>query len=205
MQTQFLNNGSIGNIEQEMKTIYLFFKIETTGLPINYQAPVSDLKNWPRLVKISWILSDDSGWNIDSKSLIIKPEGFTIPMETSAIHGITTEHAMQEGSKLVKVLHMFNNLIDEADLIVSHNVDFGIKILLAEYYRNSIPSKLSNKPRLDIMKSSTDYLQLSGPLGFKFPKLSELYSHLFSESFAEVDGITAIEQCFWEMKQLQII
>ena len=205
MKTQFLQHGSIENIEQEMKTMYLFFKVETTGLPINYQAPVSDTNNWPRLVKLCWTLSDETGWRIDSKSIIIKPIGYTIPMGSVAIHGITTEQALEEGGDLVEVLHQFNNLIDEADFIVSHNVEFGKKILLAEFYRNSIRTNLSNKPSIDIMKASTDYLKLSGPLGFKFPKLSELYSHLFAQPFDEVDGITAIEQCFWEMKQLQII
>ena len=205
MKTQFLQHGSIENIEQEMKTMYLFFKVETTGLPLNYQAPVSDTNNWPRLVKLSWTLSDDTGWRIESKAIMIKPIGYTIPMGSVAIHGITTEQALQEGSDWVEVLHQLNNLIDETDFIVSHNVEFGRKILLAEYHRNSISTTLSNKPSIDIMKRGTDYLQLSGPLGFKYPKLSELHQHLFAQPNDEVDGITAIEQCFWEMKQLQII
>ena len=205
MKIQSMHHGSIEHIEHEMKTMYLFFKVETTGLPNNYQAPVSDSNNWPRLVMLTFRLADQTGLRIDSKSMIIKPIGYTIPMGSVAIHGITTEQASQEGSDLVDGLQQFNNLIDEADFIVSHNVEFGKKILLAEYYRNSIPTNLSNKPSIDIMKAGTDYLQLSGPLGFKFPKLSELYSHLFAQPFDEVDGITAIEQCFWEMKQLQII
>ena len=38
--------------------MYLFFDTETTGLPRNWKAPVTDLNNWPRMVQIAWILSD---------------------------------------------------------------------------------------------------------------------------------------------------
>lgn len=33
--------------------MYLFFDTETTGLPKNWKAPVSDLNNWPRLVQLA--------------------------------------------------------------------------------------------------------------------------------------------------------
>ena len=39
-------------IESENFGTYLFFDTETTGLPANWQAPMSDLENWPRLVQI---------------------------------------------------------------------------------------------------------------------------------------------------------
>jgi hypothetical protein len=29
--------------------MYLFFDTETTGLPKNWKAPVTDLNNWPRM------------------------------------------------------------------------------------------------------------------------------------------------------------
>ena len=53
--------------------MHLFFDTETTGLPKNWKAPVSDLNNWPRMIQIGWILSDN-GHRIDTGSFIIKPE-----------------------------------------------------------------------------------------------------------------------------------
>jgi hypothetical protein len=38
-----------------LKIMYLFFDTETTGLPKNYKAPVTDLNNWPRLVQLAWL------------------------------------------------------------------------------------------------------------------------------------------------------
>ncbi len=71
--------------------MYLFFDTETTGLPQNWKAPVTDLNNWPRMIQIAWILCDDKGNRIESDDFIIKPENFEIPKDASTIHGISTE------------------------------------------------------------------------------------------------------------------
>jgi DNA polymerase III epsilon subunit-like protein len=52
---------------------YLIFDTETTGLPINWKAPVSDLNNWPRLVQIAWMQCDNSGKILSSSDYIVKP------------------------------------------------------------------------------------------------------------------------------------
>ncbi len=33
--------------------MYLIFDTETTGLPKNYNAPLTDADNWPRLVQLA--------------------------------------------------------------------------------------------------------------------------------------------------------
>ncbi len=53
--------------------MYLFFDTETTGIPKNYKAPASDLKNWPRLVQLAWLATDDTGIEIRSAERIVKP------------------------------------------------------------------------------------------------------------------------------------
>lgn len=35
---------------------YLFIDTETTGLPKEYDAPYTDIDNWPRLVQLAWIV-----------------------------------------------------------------------------------------------------------------------------------------------------
>lgn len=80
--------------------MYLFFDTETTGLPRNRNAPVSDLNNWPRLVQIVWLLYDVSEKQISSHDYIIKPQGFTIPSDSAKVHGISTERANKEGVPL---------------------------------------------------------------------------------------------------------
>ena len=102
--------------------MYLFFDTETTGLPRNYKAPVTDLNNWPRLVQLAWLFYDESGNKIAGNDIIIKPEGFTIPVESSRIHGISTERAMREGVSLTEVLQEFQIVIDQAESAL-YNLD----------------------------------------------------------------------------------
>jgi len=189
--------------------MYLFFDTETTGLPRNWKAPVTDLNNWPRMIQIAWILCDNNGNRIESDDFIIKPENFEIPIEASRVHGISTEKANNEGEDLAKVLSIFNELVERADFIVAHNISFDEKILGAELLRKRIESNFSRKRKLCTMQSSTNYCKLPGPYGYKWPKLSELHIKLFGEDFedahdASVD-INATEKCFWEMRKLGLI
>jgi DNA polymerase-3 subunit alpha len=38
--------------------MFLIYDTETTGLPKNYNAPLTDSDNWPRLVQLAWQLHD---------------------------------------------------------------------------------------------------------------------------------------------------
>ena len=189
--------------------MYLFFDTETTGLPKNWKAPVTDLKNWPRMIQIAWILCDDKGNRIESDDFIIKPENFHIPIGASRVHGISTEKAISEGVELKKVLIEFNKLVEQSNFIVAHNISFDEKIVGAELLRKGIKSNFEEKTKLCTMHASTNYCKLSGPYGYKWPKLSELHIKLFGEDFDEAHDasvdINATEKCFWEMKKIGII
>lgn len=189
--------------------MYLFFDTETTGLPRSWKAPVSDLNNWPRLVQIAWLQYDGKGNKISGQDYIIKPEGFTIPHEASQVHGITTERAMQEGAALNKVLEEFAGLINASSFLVAHNMNFDEKIVGAEFLRGSISNRLFETQRLCTMKASTNYCQLPGNYGYKWPRLSELHIKLFDADFEEAHNasvdIEACAKCFWELKRRGVL
>ena len=189
--------------------MYLFFDTETTGLPRNWKAPVTDVNNWPRMIQVAWILCDNNGNRIETENYIIKPENFRIPAEATKVHGISTERAIIEGEELNKVLNNFNEYIEQTDYIVAHNISFDEKILGAEFIRKNIQTNFNRKRKLCTMKSSTDYCRLPGPYGYKWPKLSELHIKLFGEDFDEAHDasvdINATEKCFWEMRKRGLI
>jgi DNA polymerase-3 subunit epsilon len=54
--------------------MYLFFDTETTGLPKNWKAPVTDLENWPRMIQIAWILCDEAGNKLDTQFILLNPK-----------------------------------------------------------------------------------------------------------------------------------
>ena len=77
--------------------MYLIFDTETTGIPHNKTAPITDLDNWPRVVQLAWQLHDRKGKLISRQNLIIRPDGYDIPYKAEQIHGISTKRALAEG------------------------------------------------------------------------------------------------------------
>ena len=62
---------------------YLFFDTETTGLP--YDDSISaedDYRNWPRLIQLSWIMTDDKGVTTKEMNKIVIPVSQPNKMQT---------------------------------------------------------------------------------------------------------------------------
>lgn len=189
--------------------MYLFFDTETTGLPRNWKAPVSDLNNWPRLVQLAWLYYDKDGNKLSGNNFIIKPEGFSIPSDAARIHGISNERAMREGAVLQSVLNEFQTLISQSSHLVAHNMSFDEKIVGAEFLRKNMTNAISAKNRICTMEKSTNFCKLDGPYGYKWPKLSELHYKLFGTGFEEAHNaavdINATAKCFFQLKKIGVL
>ena len=189
--------------------MYLFFDTETTGLPIDRNAPISMLSNWPRLVQIAWLVYDDLQQQLEEFSAIIRPDGFLIPNEAARVHGITTEMALEEGVELRDVMIRFAEAVAEADLIVAHNISFDEKVVGAEFLRIEIPHQLFETQRLCTMTVATEFCQIPGPYGFKWPTLSELNYCLFREEFSEIHNasvdVSICAKCFFQLRHLGVV
>lgn len=144
---------------------------------------------------------------IVAKNHIIKlPSGIRIPEEVSNIHHITDEISAEQGILIEDVLREFVYYLRKVDLIVCHNVDFDAKMLQIEMIRAAAAATAIEPDALDLlqyflnnsaahyctMKQSTSLCNLvcAGKHGnyVKYPKLSELYTTLFSENVIE-DGL----------------
>src|SRR2546421_6455518 len=106
--------------------MYLIFDTETTGIPHNKTAPITDLENWPRLVQLAWQLHDSHGKLLSQHCYIIKPEGFDIPFKAEQVHGISTRRAQEEGIEVRKVLGLFEDDLAKTKMLVGHNIEFDI-------------------------------------------------------------------------------
>ena len=190
--------------------MYLFFDTETTGLPRNWRAPVSDLRNWPRMVQLAWQVYNFSGELIDERNAIIRPEGYAIPASVSRLHGITDKRAREEGEDLSTILGLFASVVGEAQLVAAHNISFDLKIVGAEFLRTKIEHQLEQKPQVCTMKSSLAYLKLPGKYGkYKNPSLTELHQKLFGAAFDDAHNaladVAACARCFFELKKRSVI
>lgn len=192
--------------------MFLIFDTETTGLPRNYNAPLSDSDNWPRMVQIAWQLHDETGQLLHYDSIIIKPEGYTIPFNAEQIHGISTKRALEEGRDLKTVLQEFIEIVNKCKYLCGHNIEFDINIIGAEFLRMGLPNVFEGKPSIDTKSDeTTTFCAIPGGKGgkFKWPTLSELYTKLFNESFAEAHNaafdVQATAKAFFEIIKRSII
>ncbi len=107
--------------------ILMPFDTETTGLP-DWKNP-SEAENQPHIVQLAALLVDESGEIIDSMDVIVKPDGWLIPADTIAIHGISNERAQDEGIPEEDALRQFIGLFLRCDLRVAHNTTFDNRII----------------------------------------------------------------------------
>ena len=191
--------------------MYLIFDTETTGLPKNYNAPVSDLDNWPRLVQLAWQLHDGYGKLISAQNFIVKPEGFTIPYNSQQIHGISTERAMEEGHDLNDVLKAFTEDLAKTTIAVGHNIEFDLNIVGAEYLRTEQENKLEGFENIDTKNVATEFCAIPGGKGgrFKWPTLTELHFKLFGKGFDDAHDaaydVDATARCFFGLLDQSVV
>jgi DNA polymerase III subunit epsilon len=183
----------------------LFFDTETAGLPKNWKAPHTDTANWPRMVQLAWLVYTLDGKQVTGGNYIIRPEGFTIPIEASNIHRITTQRGLSEGVALQEVMSQFALALSTCTHVVAHNINFDKNIVGAEFIRANINHPLFERNHICTMQATTNFCALPGNWGYKWPTLSELYHKLFNEYFDEAhDGfvdVSATAKCFWELQK----
>jgi DNA polymerase-3 subunit alpha len=186
--------------------MFLIFDTETTGLPRNYNAPLTDFDNWPRMVQVAWQLHDAKGNLISANSIIVKPEGYTIPFNAVQIHGITNERALEEGQDLKAVLQEFVDAVSKTTYLCGHNIEFDNNIVGAELLRCGLENVLAGKAFIDTKNDqTTEFCAIPGGRGgkFKWPTLTELYSKLFNDTFAEAHNaafdVLATGKVFFEI------
>lgn len=167
----------------------LAFDTETTGLPTERNASIMDMEKWPYIVQLSYVLYDtELHESIACVDDLIKVTT-QIPSEATAIHGITTEMCIEKGISIIDALQKFNKTLLQADIIVGHNISFDKQLLMVEFMRTKIVRQQFTingvrKPEYCTMKRTNEIcgieiINQKGEKYFKYPTLSQLYTHLF--------------------------
>ena len=200
--------------QSQQTTKYVFFDTECNGLPFSDKLGVDDTSNWPRMIQLAWLVTDEHGNILKRQSHIIYPQGFIITNEVENLTGITTSRAKGEGVNLRTVLNEFMDDLVDAELVIGHNIDFDKHVLGCELYRERLDyDTLLNKKSVCTMQRSTNFCAIPNPNsyygGYKWPKLEELHRKLFGcNIFGAHDALTDVEatkKCFYELKKKGIL
>ena len=182
---------------------FLFFDCETTGKPKAYNASYEDVENWPRVTQLAWMLCNEAGEILLQHQSLITPDGWEIPEEEFFINNnMSTVRCQEHGQPINLILGMLMEAKQQAQFLVAHNLNFDHRVVWAEFIRAGIEPKRGMSKICTMMKS-TKYCNIPGARGPKWPKLEELYMHLFGKNF---DGahdamadVIALKDSFFEL------
>jgi len=182
-----------------MKTV-VFFDTETTGLPL-FNDPSEDPRQ-PHMVQLAAVMVDlDTKQDLQCIDLIIKPNGWVITPEMTAIHGITQEMAMDLGVSEKIATEALLDLVGTR-LRVGHNESFDARILriaakryltdeIADTWKAGeaectarLTTKICNLPPTEKMLAA----KRNTP---KTPNLQEAYTHFFGKPFENAHSALA--------------
>lgn len=190
----------------------IIFDTETTGLPENYNADITDVNNWPRIVQISWQIYTLECILVKEENYIIKPYNFEIPFNSTKIHKITHDYALKHGHDLKYVLKIFNSDIKNILCFVGHNLVFDIKVISCEFFRLGLPLNYLNKKIIDTKEESLNFCAIklkATSARYKWPTLSELHMKLFDEEFSNLHNsiydVMATAKCFFKLIIIGVI
>lgn len=183
---------------------YLFFDTETTGLP-DYRMP-AEWEGQPRICQLGAIVTDADGRVKAEANLLIKPDGWSIPDASAAVHGITQSDAEKYGFSIRAALSIFDRLMPMARTIVAHNLQFDLMMIQIEAARTDTSNMRFDFPAecYCTMTNATPVLQLPptakmaarGKTEFKKPNLQEAYRHFFGREFEGAhDAMADVRAC----------
>lgn len=119
-----------------------FIYTETSGLhQVNEDVSKKKLFGYARMVTLNYeigYVKDKEFVQEKISRQIVKPRCMVIPQETVEYHGITQEIANAKGTNPELVINQFKDEIKTVDIIVSHNIDFHLRTILAEAVRYNI-------------------------------------------------------------------
>lgn len=192
------------------KNLTLFIDIETTGLSIKDDESYENLNNWPYIVQLGFILYDDNFGKLSERSIVLKPENYNIPFESTRIHGISHDFALNKGKNRLDALSFMDLILSNVEVVIGHNVEFDLNTLKCEILRakksENILFQNINHKVIDTMKMGSNICRIPSHKPwetYKWPKLDELYTKLFNKSFEgqhnALNDIKATYDCYFEM------
>lgn len=189
---------------------------ETTGLPL-FKEPSEDPRQ-PHIVQLAACLVDlDTRRIVSTLDVICKPDGWLIPDEVAAIHGITTEHAADVGIPESLAVEMLLEMVGDR-LRIAHNEQFDARIVRIACLRHFEASQADEWKggkaactallATPIMKlPPTDRMRAAGFKKFKTANLAEAVLHFTGKplenahsALADVHGCMAV---FFAIQDLQ--
>lgn len=179
---------------------YLIFDTETNSV-----------RNDRVALQLAWVLAEEDGSILSSKSYIILQE-VEIDPYSEAVHGISKSTVHSKGVDKKLVYADFIADIEKSDCIVGHNLSFDMTTVDNDLQSLSMDNLLDKKQSFCTMNMSKDYVQAKDKKGnLKNPRLEETAGVLFYNDInKKFDGchdalcdVNLTAKCFFELIRLE--
>lgn len=161
----------------------LVFDTETTGI---IPKIIPHISKCPHILQFSYIIYDLDKYKIleEYNRIIHISKDIEISSDSISIHGINKEKTNKSRTNIINCLINFDKKIKNCDIVVGHNIDFDLKMVNIECYRNNMsPIFNENQSILCTMKEGIELCKIEAVNSkgsyFKWPKLIELHEKLF--------------------------
>jgi DNA polymerase III epsilon subunit-like protein len=158
----------------------IFIYCQTNGLHQTNETVIKkNLFEFARLVSLNYeigIFEKKKFKSLKKIDVIIKPRCMFIDEDTIKIHGITNEIAKEKGIEIEEILKKFKDDLKDVEFIVTHNQNFHLKTIMAEFIRYNLPFSFEKFKKIDLMNFNHE---------IKPPKLNLLYNELINKSHSD--------------------
>jgi DNA polymerase III epsilon subunit-like protein len=156
------------------------FDTETTGI-YDYRAPAS-ADHQPDVVQLCAMLCDED--KVYSAINVFVHSDSEIPEAAYAVHRIDRAMTARVGISRLRACQLLDSFARKADVLVGHNIDFDIGIMMTATLREGGKGESLKKPRFCTMKEAVQHCKLPNPKRpgtFKWPSLQEAYTILIDQ------------------------
>lgn len=153
---------------------YLIVDVETNGMQ-DFRLPADD-PSQPYIASLAFLFVGDDMKIEREFNCLIKPDGWSMTPETTAINGLTDAQLEAEGIPIAEALKVFSGGVSEGRIVVGHNVAFDLKCVRGSLRRSGLPDLFEITRNICTMRALTDVCKIppnGNRGGYKWPKLSE--------------------------------
>jgi len=156
---------------------YLVIDTETNGV-FDFKLP-ADAEGQARLAHLAMIYLDEDGSEERRDDIYVRPNGWTMSAEASAVNGLTDEFLIEEGFDVRYALNEYRLAVMAGRAIVAFHAQFDCKVMRGEFRRIGLPDLFEETNNICVMRPMVKLcgLKQEGSNRAKFPKLGEALAH----------------------------
>lgn len=123
----------------------------------------ADAEGQPRLAQIAMLLIDDEDGSIESEhSFYIKPDGWTMEAEASAVNGLTDEFLRDHGVPVRDAMEAYSQAILSGRYLIAFNAQWDAKMCRAELRRAGMPDLFEQTRNVCVMRKANGIILKEG-------------------------------------------